>query len=82
MLTEHFEIRSVSDAEEGHTVSVPKERAADEYRLTGNLAGQAPFQGILVHRGWKTLKVKLPELIEGASNDRLPTIAPAEVEIK
>lgn len=82
VLNEHFEIKPVSEAEEGQSVSVPKERTADEYRLTGNLSGQAPFQGVLVHRGWKTLKVKLPELIEGASNDRLPTIAPAEVEIK
>ena len=33
-----------------------------------------------MHRGWKTERVKLPRVIR--SGDRLPTIAPAEVELK
>ena len=55
--------------------------AADEYRFIGKLAGEPPFSGTLVHRGWKTERVDLPRLLR-IENDRLPTIAPAEVELK
>ena len=52
----------------------------DEYRLVGRISGEAPFKGTLVHHGWKTEWVKLPRLIS-TSADRLPAIAPAEVEL-
>lgn len=82
VLDEHFKVTPQHDAEEGSSVTVPAGHAADEYRLTGNLSGEAPFTGTLVHKGWKTAVVKLPRLIEGADKDRLPAIALAEVEIK
>jgi len=80
-LHEHFEIRSVREENEGSSVTVPVGYAADEYRLIGNIRGAGPFSGTLVHRGWKTEWVKLPRLLR-ANPDRLPTIAPAEVELK
>ena len=83
VLDEHFDIQAVEDTAEGASVTVPKDHAADEYRLTGNLSGEAPFSGTLVHKGWKTASVKLPRLIEVADDDeRLPAIAPAEVDVK
>jgi hypothetical protein len=54
---------------------------ADEYRLLGRISGPAPFSGVLVHHGWKTDAVKVPRILR-SSNDRLPAIAPAEVELK
>ena len=42
---------------------------------------EAPFTGTLVHHGWRAEWVKLPRLLR-ASADRLPTIAPAEVEVR
>jgi hypothetical protein len=62
-------------------VQVPAGYAVDEYRLVGKIAGQAPFSGVLVHRGWKTDMVKLPQLLPSAPG-QLPAIAPAEVELK
>ncbi|MFT5468462.1 MAG: hypothetical protein ACI8UO_003571 [Verrucomicrobiales bacterium] len=83
VLKEHFEVKPVQDASEGSSVTVPKDHAADEYRLTGNLSGEAPFSGTLVHKGWKTTSVKLPRLIDVAADEsRLPAIAPAEVEVR
>jgi hypothetical protein len=81
VLQEHFSIHPLRTEDEGSTVQVPAGYAADEYRLVGKIAGQAPFSGVLVHRGWKTDMVKLPQLLPGAPG-RLPTIAPAEVELK
>ena len=80
-LQEHFQIHPVRPENEGSTVQVAVGYAADEYRLLGRISGQAPFSGILVHRGWKTDQVKLPRILRSAA-DRLPTIAPAEVELK
>jgi hypothetical protein len=36
---------------------------------------------VLVHCGWKTDRVRLPQLLRGAV-DPLPAIAPAEVDVK
>ncbi len=80
-LQEHFQIHPVRPESEGSTIRIAAGYAADEYRLLGRISGQAPFSGVLVHRGWKTDQVKLPR-IPRSSADRLPTIAPAEVELK
>jgi hypothetical protein len=81
VLQEHFSIYPLRTEDEGSTVQVPAGYAADEYRLVGKIAGQAPFSGVLVHRGWKTDMVKLPQLLPSAPG-QLPAIAPAEVELK
>jgi Domain of unknown function (DUF2760) len=81
VLQEHFSINPVRTEQEGSTVQVPAGYSADEYRLVGKIAGSAPFSGVLVHRGWKTDRVKLPQLLRRAA-DPLPAIAPAEVEVK
>jgi hypothetical protein len=81
VLREHFKIRSVRDESEGSSVAIPVGYAADEYRLIGNIRGAGPFSGTLVHRGWRTEWVRLPRIVR-VDPDRLPTIAPAEVELK
>lgn len=80
-LKEHLGIRPVREEAEGSTVEVPADHAADEYRLVGRIAGEAPFTGTLVHRGWKVEEVRLPRLLR-RDDGRMPTIAPAEVELK
>src|SRR5271166_479150 len=81
VLQDHFAISPVRTEPEGSTVQVRAGYSADEYRLVGKIAGSAPFSGVLVHRGWKTDRVKLPQLLRGAA-DPLPAIAPAEVDVK
>src|SRR4029077_14797182 len=63
VLLEHFSIHPLRTEDEGSAVQVSAGYAADEYRLVGKIAGQAPFSGVLVHRGWKTDMVKLPQLL-------------------
>jgi hypothetical protein len=81
VLQEHFHISPVREEREGTTVQVPVGYAADEYRLLGRIAGKAPFSGVLIHHGWKADSVKLPRILRDSTH-RLPTIAPAEVELK
>ena len=80
VLTQHFGIVPVRTEGEGDKVTVPAGYAPDQYRLVGRIVGEAPFAGTLVHHGWKAEWVKLPRLARAA--DRLPALAPAEVELK
>jgi hypothetical protein len=79
IIQEYFKISPVSDAQEGTQVTVPVGYATDQYRVVGKLSGDPPFTGTLLHKGWKTEFVKLPRIV---TSGRLPSIAPAEVEIK
>ena len=80
-LREHFRISPVRAEGEGSTVQVAAGYWPDEYRLLGKISGPAPFSGVLVHHGWKTDAVNLPRVLR-SSTDRLPAIAPAEVELR
>ncbi len=55
-----FAIRAMVDQEEGSPVEVPAGFDAGRYRLTGNVAGDPPFHGRLVHHGWEAAEVQLP----------------------
>lgn len=80
-LNEHFQIQPISPEAEGATLTLAAGYAADEFRLTGNLSGEAPFTGKVVHKGWRTTSVKLPRVMN-AGKDHLPVIAPAQIELK
>ncbi|MBV8376378.1 MAG: DUF2760 domain-containing protein [Verrucomicrobia bacterium] len=81
VMQDHFSIRPVRAESEGSIVKVAPGYVADEYRLIGKIRGDAPFSGTLIHRGWRAESVNLPRVLR-ASPDRLPTIAPAEVELQ
>lgn len=80
VMDEHFTVKPVESGKEGDKVSIPEGYDAGLYRLTGNLSGDAPFKGTLVHKGWKVTSAKLPKVITADSDD-LPALAPAQVEV-
>jgi len=59
-------------------VTLNKGFDAASFRLTGNIVGEAPFTGTLVHKGWQVTDLRLPKLTEG-HNAKI--VAPAEVEL-
>lgn len=78
VLKEYFSLEAVRDEQEESRITMPEGFDATTVRLTGNVVGQAPFTGILVHRGWKASEVKLPKLAEGHDAH---IVAAAEVEL-
>ncbi len=78
-LKEHMEIRPVFAEREGAAVTIPPGFDARAVRLTGNVAGDPPFRGILRHRGWQVERIRLPQMVEQKNHWIL---APAEVEIE
>ena len=78
VLREHFSLVPVRTEEEGSRVTLNAGFDAHAIRLTGNLVGQAPFQGSLSHRGWRATEVRLPKLAAGHD---ATVLAQAEVEL-
>ena len=78
VLGDNFTIKPVRDEAEGSRITLPEGFDAAAVRIIGNVVGQPPFQGSLVHRGWRVVETRLPKL---ASGHQLSIVAPAEVEL-
>lgn len=74
-----FAIQPVIDAEEGASHETPAAVDAGRYRLTGNVAGEPPYRGQLVHHGWQATRCELPTW-SGIAEAAL-IVAPVELEI-
>jgi hypothetical protein len=80
VLQRMFALRPAVADEEGKDVSVPAEFDSNRWRLTGNVTGEPPFRGRLVHPGWEATACELPTWSGTAASARV--VAPAEVELK
>ncbi len=69
----------VIDQEEGESIEIEAGFDPNAVKLTGNVAGDPPFRGILRHRGWKAGKKEVPRLADVLDSG---IIVPAEVEIE
>lgn len=77
-LQEHLTIKPVRPEDEGKRLTLEEGFDATSIRLTGNVVGNPPFNGTLVHRGWRVVEVKLPQVADGHD---VRILAPAEVEL-
>ncbi|MCI0641617.1 MAG: DUF2760 domain-containing protein [Gemmataceae bacterium] len=77
-LNEHLVIAHVLPDQEGDQVEVAARFDPSAIQLIGNVTGQPPFKGTLLHRGWRVQEVKLGPLPEGQDHF---VIQPAEVEL-
>ncbi len=75
-LHSHARVESVRSEAEGSRLTL--ERADGSVKLVGNVAGSAPYQGVLRHRGWRVRDLKLPTRL-GEHDPNL--VAPAELEL-
>jgi hypothetical protein len=75
-----FALRPAVTEEEGKDVEVPAGFDAGRWRLTGNVTGEPPFHGRLVHPGWEATTCELPTWSGSAAASKI--VAPAEVELK
>lgn len=77
-IEKYFTLTPIRTEVEETTVQIEKGFDPQEVRLTGNLVGEAPYKGLLLHRGWRVEEVNLPRIVEGHNTK---VIAPAEVEL-
>jgi hypothetical protein len=78
VLRQHFELEPVRKEPENSRITLPKGFDASSIRPTGNIVGDPPFTGNLIHRGWRAAAVRLPKIAEGHD---VRIIAQAEVEL-
>jgi hypothetical protein len=78
-LEELVTIRPVMEQSEGQKVNVPHGYDPLKIKVVGNVKGEPPFVGILVHKGWKAHKRSLPKKVGDHFTE---VICPAEVEIR
>jgi hypothetical protein len=77
-IREHLSLEPVLNKAEDETVEVAAGFDPSAIRLTGNVAGQPPFKGVLRHHGWRVKELKLARPPEG--QDQF-VVQPAEVEV-
>lgn len=78
VLKDYVSIAPVRSEAEGSRVTLERGFDAAAVRPIGNVLGEPPFSGSLVHRGWRAAEVRLPKVT--GSRD-VSILAPAEVEL-
>ena len=78
VLREHFTLAPVRAEAEGSRITLNEGFDARAIQLTGNVVGQAPFKGVLSHRGWRATETRLPKL---ADSHDATVLAQAEIEL-
>lgn len=78
VLTDYATLEPIRHEDEETRITIEAGFNPQQIRLTGNVTGNAPFNGTLVHKGWKANAINLPKL---AKNYDASVIAPAEVEL-
>jgi len=78
VINEHFILAPICPDKENSPITIHDDFNADAFFLTGNITGQAPFTGTLIHKGWQVTEIKLPKISE---THNVSIITPAEVEL-
>lgn len=78
VLSDYVTLEHIRNEDEETRITIEEGFNPQQVRLTGNVTGNAPFHGTLVHKGWKASAMNLPKLAE---NYDATVIAPAEVEL-
>ena len=79
VLERWFAVQAIAEQEEGADLELPAGFDAGRYRVVGNVAGEPPYRGRLVHHGWEAARCETPTWTGSDSSARV--IAPVEVEV-
>jgi hypothetical protein len=79
VLERYVTLEAILPGREGEAVTLGQNGQIDPaaFHLVGNVAGQPPFRGTLLHPGWRASRIQLPSL---ATTGRT-IVAPAEIEL-
>ncbi len=82
VISEFFRIEPLHDGAEEENITLAQGYDSFAYRLIGSVPEHPPYTGTLLHRGWVTHSVNLPQVSSAdlTGSDKY-VISPAEVEI-
>lgn len=78
-LEDYVTVRPLMEETEGSKITVPQGYDPVKIKVVGKVKGQPPYNGVLVHKGWKVHKRSLPKKIGDQVTE---VICPAEVEVR
>ena len=83
VMQDSFTIETVFTGEEMESITLADNYDSHSYRLIGKVPEAAPFVGQVLHRGWKTTRVNLPQVVNTEEHIEVARtiMAPADVEI-
>ena len=79
VLDRMFELTPLTNAEDGSQLETPATFDSARFHLTGNVSGEAPYQGNVAHHGWEAKKCDVPKWTGKEASTQI--IAPIELEI-
>lgn len=81
-LDRYVTLQAVIAGREGDAVTIGQDQPFDpaSFHLVGNVTGQPPFRGTLLHSGWRVSQVQLPPLPPQGTSGRT-IVAPAQIEV-
>jgi len=81
-LDRYMTLQAVVAGREGDAVTIGQDQPFDpaSFHLVGNVTGQPPFRGTLLHSGWRVSQVQLPPLPPQGTSGRT-IVAPAQIEV-
>jgi hypothetical protein len=77
-LAKYVALEAVVAQREDDAYRVTADFDSSALKLTGNVSGEPPFEGVVRHRGWRAAKLEIPTFSGGRENR---VIQPAEIEI-
>lgn len=77
-LEELITVRPIFSDGEGTEIHIPKGYDPSKIKVVGNVRGEGPYIGHLVHPGWEAKKRSLPKQVGQGASD---VLCPAEVEV-
>lgn len=78
-IEEFVTLRPLFQEKEGERITVPQGYDPSSIKVIGKVRGEPPYQGVLLHKGWKAHKLSLPK--QHSKGDQ-SVVYPAEVEVK
>jgi hypothetical protein len=80
-LDRYVTLQAVIAGREGDAVTIGQDQFDPaSFHLVGNVTGQPPFRGTLLHSGWRVSQVQLPPLPPQGTSGRT-IVAPAQIEV-
>jgi hypothetical protein len=81
LIKDCFEPEAISSENENSEITLDAGFNSRKYKIVGDVVGEPPYNGKLVHKGWKANHVKLPLLSLPQSQSDTPVLQPVEIEL-
>lgn len=81
LMKDYFAIAPIASADEGSTITIPKDEVGKSYALLQSKGDQIPESGQLLHKGWKATQIRLPQSQKTENSEERTILALAEIDL-